>query len=109
MTPEEFFGAVANMPQAKPVSYRLYHDAQGRPLFYSMEDLPGTYIEISQEAFAQNQSQVRVVGGKLVEIQHSYISKLTPSDQGTLCDARDVAIVVTGHGTYWNKKTYESN
>jgi len=85
MTPDEFFGALEQMPSAQPVFYRLYHDDQGRPLFYSMEDVPGTYIELDQETFAQGKSRVRVINGVLTELTYQTTEKLVPSDSGTMC------------------------
>lgn len=108
MTPDEFFGALENMPEPKPVFYRLYHDEQGRPLFYSMEDVPGTYIEISQEEYAQGKSNIRVKNGRIVEVTWQTAEKLTPSDTGTQCHVKDVAIVVNSNGTYWSKRVYEN-
>ena len=109
MTPDEFFGAVESMPHPQPVHYRLYHDEQGMPLFYSMEDQPGTYIEITQQQFAQGNSNVRVRDGKLVAVTWQTASKITPSDHaGSQCHVNDVAVVVDSGGTYWSKKTYES-
>lgn len=107
MTPDEFFGALENMTQPKPVFYRLYHEGE-RPLFYSMEDLPGTYIEITAEQYTRNDSNVRIRNGKLVPVTWQTAEKLTPSDSGTMCHNRDVAIVVKENGTYWSKQTYES-
>jgi hypothetical protein len=109
MTPEEFFGALEQMPVPDPVTYRLYHDDQGRPLFYSMEDLPGTYIEIDQATFARGQSRVRVVNGVLTELTYRTTEKLVPSDSGTQCHTTDVSVVVTHNGTYWSKRVYEQN
>ncbi len=108
MTPDEFFGALEQMPEPQPVFYRLYHDATGFPLFYSMEDLPGTYIEITAEQYARNDSNVRVRNGALVLVTWQTAQKLTPSDTGTMCHTQDVAIVVKENGTYWSKRTYES-
>ena len=109
MTPDEFFGALEQMPGAQPVFYRLYHDDQGRPLFYSMEDVPGTYIELDQETFAQSKSRVRVINGVLTELTYQTTEKLVPSDSGTMCHDTDVTIVVTQNGTYWSKKIYEQS
>lgn len=109
MTPNEFFSIVANVPDPLPVFYRLYHDEQGRPLFYSMEDLPGTYLEIDQQTFNRSASNVRVRDGKLVEVTWQTTHKLVPSQQGTQCHATDVAVVVTQNGTFWSKQVYEQN
>lgn len=109
MTPEEFFGAVANMPEPLPLFYRLYHDEAGNPLFYSMADVPGTYIEIDQDTFNRSATNVRVRNGKLVEVTWKTTQKIVPSDSGTLCHEQDVAVVVKQNGTYWSKRTYESN
>lgn len=107
MTPDEFFGALENMPLPKPVFYRLYYEGE-LPLFYSMEDLPGTYIEVTPEQYARSLMQVRVRNGQLVPVTWQTAQKLTPSNSGTLCHSQDVAVVVKQNGTYWSKRTYES-
>ena len=109
MTDEEFWKALADMPEPTPVFYRLYHDQNGVPLFYSMEDLPGTYIELDQETYAKGQSNVRVRDGKLVELTWQTSYKIVPSTHGTQCHDKDVAIVVKENGTYWSKQTYEQS
>jgi hypothetical protein len=80
--------------QPVTVFYRLYHDDQGYPLFYSMEDLPGNYIEIDQETYAISSSKVRVVNGKLKKNNQVSTAKLQPSNSGTPCHPTDVCIVV---------------
>ena len=86
------WGQLAEIPQ--PIFYRLYHDDSGYPLFYSMEDLPGNYIEIDQETYARASSKVRVVNGTLKKNTQASTSKLKPSATGTTCHVTDVCIVV---------------
>lgn len=113
MTDEEFWNILADIPVPAPLHYRLYYDTNGVPLFYSMEDLPGTYIEIDQETYSRNPSNVRVHNGKMYELTQNITTKLTHSDTGTPCHPADVSIVVpeTHKHQRWSKKTYgfESN
>jgi hypothetical protein len=99
-----------NFPEPVPVFFRLYHNEAGVPLFYSMEDLPGTYIEINAEAFAQASSKVRVRDGKLVELTWITTARLEHSDTGTPCDPQDVSVIVSTNQQHqcWSKQTYEN-
>lgn len=95
MTPEEFFSVLENAPPPIVQVRRLYHDDQGRVLFYTMEDLPGTWIEVDSETYAQARTDVRVVDGQVVPLPKiPTISKLRPGLTGTYCDPRDICIVV---------------
>ena len=111
MTPEEFWSILHYMPEPNPVFYRLYYNADGVPLFYSMEDCPGTYIEIDQETFARGASNVRVRDGKLIEITWATTTKLVPGNSGSPCHPDNVAVIVAEDQPHirWSKKTYESN
>ena len=110
MTPAEFWDILHSAPEPVPVFYRLYHDASGVPLFYAMEDLPGTYIEIDQDTYARSSMRVRVRAGQLVKLTWKTTQKLTPNGEGTPCDPGDVAIVTNSqHNTKWSKRVYESS
>jgi hypothetical protein len=111
MTPEQLQQLFQATPEPPPLFYRLYYDDQGRPLFYSMEDCPGTYIEIDQETFARSASNVRVRDGQLVEITWATTTKLVPSNCGTPCHPDNVVVVIAENQphTCWSKQTYESN
>lgn len=111
-TTDNFFKVWAEWDRKPPppVFFRLYHDEHGQPLFYSMEDLPGNYIEVDQPTYARNSYHVKVVDGRLIEIERSKnISRLRPSSAGTPCDPRDVCVVVAEDqpNILW-KKSYES-
>ena len=107
MTDNEFldFWKTIEWPEIKPVFYRLYYDDTGLPLFYSQEDLPGKYIDITPEQFALQNMSVRVVDEKLIQYKTVWVNKLIPAESGTLCHSQDVAIVVADQsGKYWKKK-----
>lgn len=109
---DEFIRILVDVPDPKNLFYRLYHDDQGFPLFYSMEDLPGTWIEIDQAVFARSPSHVRVIGGRLVEQRWRKTSKLIPGDHGTACDVNDIMIVVDQSQPHikWSKQSnYEQH
>lgn len=107
MTWQELVAIHAAMPEPQPVSYRLYHDDQGRPIVYTMEDLPGNYIEIDRETYVSGSPWVRVVDGKLRQLFMHAQEKLRPSDSGTPCHPRDVAVVDPASTSFWSKHTYE--
>ena len=111
MTPEELIKLFHVTPDPLPPFYRLYHDADGALLFYSMADEPGTYIEIDQATFARSPTNVRVCDGKLVEVTWATTTKLVPGNNGTPCHPDNVAVIVTENQPHirWSKRTYETN
>ena len=94
MNEQEFWAALAPQPAPKPPSYRLYYDENGSPLFYSMEELPGNYIELTAHEYANTPSNIQIVNGKIVVLKTSIVLKLHPSDTGTPCDPTNISIVV---------------
>ena len=111
MTPEDLQKLFRDAPEPPAPFFRLYHDAEGKPLFYSMAHEPGTYIELTPEEYHRGSSNVRVRDGKLVEVTWRTTVKLVPGDSGTHCHPDNVAVVVTESQphTKWSKQTYESN
>jgi len=111
MTPKELIALFQSAADPQQPFFRLYHDAEGKPLFYSMADEPGTYIEIDQETYARNASNVRVRDGKLVEVTWKTTTKLVPGNSGSPCHPDNVAVIVAEDRPHqrWSKKTYESN
>ena len=96
-------------PEIVPISYRCYYLENGDVDFYTMEDLPGNYIEVEQSVYVLAPFPAKVIDGKLVIIkQKKTVQKLTPSsDDGTMCHKKDVGIVVDNNGVHWKYKTNE--
>ena len=89
-------------PDPKPIFYRLYYDESGVPVVYTMEDLPGKYIDITQEQYHARDHRVRVIDSKLISLPTLALPKLVKSTQGTPCDPTNVALVVTTDDPHQN-------
>lgn len=109
MTEEEFWAALAPPPPPPPLQYRLYYDAQGNPLFYTMQEEPGNYVEIDEETFHAAPINVKVVDGKLKIRKTVAVSKLAPGDYGTPCAKNDICVVVDASQihTKWSLKNHD--
>lgn len=112
-TTENFLEVMRNFkwPEPEPIFYRLYHDDQGRPLFYSMEDLPGAYIEVDQSTYVASPYNVKVQNQKLIIMPANVtVTKLHPdAETGVACHVNDICVVVeidTPHQR-WSKRTDE--
>lgn len=111
MNYEEFLKIWQAVPDAIPISYRLYYDDQGHPLFYSMEDLPGNYIEVDAATYAKSSRRVRVRDGQLIHLKTVTAAKLVPGETGTCCHPQNVCIVVNEQQSHtkWSLKTYDTD
>jgi len=101
---EQEFWAALQPTEVKPILYRLYYDDNGAPLFYSQEDLPGNYIDVSREIYINPPTHVKVVNKSLKIINTGFIKKLSPRNTGTPCHPDDVSVVVSElmPHTKWN-------
>lgn len=110
MTESEFRDALTNMPQPRPISYRLYHDSDGRLLFYSMQDEPGNCVEIDQELYSRSPHRVRVIDGQVHEFEWRQSVKIRPGQTGTPCHPEDVTIIYDhDQAQRWALAAYEQN
>ncbi len=113
MTEEEFWLILKDIPEPKPIFYRLYHRDDGSPIIYSMEVLPDNYIEVDPSTYALAPFNVRVIDGKLTYIEPVItVKKLQPNDRtGTTCDPRDICVIVSTDQTHikWTMVSNELN
>ena len=111
MTLEEFWAVLHAPVEVKPIFFRLYYNDDGILICYSMEDLPHNYIEIDAETYNRSPSNIRIINGKIKEVNPtSLVKKLVPGEDGVLCDPRDVCVVTKSQpNVKWSLKTYESN
>jgi len=97
-TTENFLKAMRefNWPDPQPVEYRLYYNEDGSPLTYTMEQLPGNYILVSQEVYISWPLHVRVRDGELVWLpQEPVVDRICPDQPtGTPCHPNNVCLVV---------------
>ena len=69
-------------PKIVPPEFRLYYDDTGRVICYTCEKLPGKYIVIDKNTFAEARPDIRVVDGKVSKAkQRAVISKLVKRDR----------------------------
>jgi hypothetical protein len=112
-TTQNLLDVFANLEPWQPpvVFWRLYYDDAGYPLFYTQEDNPGNYIDITPEQYQRASMRVRVRDGKLVELNTNPIKKKAPADTGTPCYPTDVSIVVaeTEPHQCWRLQTNDTN
>jgi hypothetical protein len=110
MTEQEFFNALRAMPLPEPVIYRLYHDDAGHLLFYSMEDLPGLWVEIDQAFYARSPHRVRVIDGRVHELEWRQSMKIRPGQTGISCHPEDVTIIYDDpNAQRWAMTAYEQD
>jgi hypothetical protein len=114
-TTENFLKVMAEFkwPESKPVFYRLYYNDDGSPQCYSMEELPGKYVEVDREAYIRHAWNIKVIDQIIHTIPQSVVvQKLQPCEtQGTACDPKDVCVIVDTDKPHvkWNLKYNEVN
>lgn len=110
MTEQEFWAILLDVPPTQPIFYRAYYNSEGWVECYSMEDLPGNYIDIDQNTYVLA-PYAQVVNGKLTIVKKSdTVKKLVPGTLGTPCDSRDICVVTSAkENIKWSLKTSETD
>ena len=99
MNEQEFWAILTASPTPAEPIYRLYYDDLGNPLFFSMEDLPGNYIDIDRDTFHKSPPNIQVKDGKLIDyslgnlVFHSTSGGGTKSGIGVLTLSPEGAVV----------------
>lgn len=82
-------------PDTIPTTYKLYHNDDGEPITYSVEDLSGNYIDITADEFLSADMNVVVKDKKIHKIVFTRLSKLKPNNNtGTACHPNDITVIV---------------
>ncbi len=95
------------------IEMRLYYDTEGNVVTYTCENLPGNYIVVTPQQFAEARPDVRVVGGKIVYTHKlSHVRKLVKNPgQGVRTSKYDVNVIVDADENhdhvYWKQELYE--
>lgn len=112
MTPEEFYAILHDVPVPKIQQHRLYYDEKGQPLFYTMEDLSGDWIEVTALDYVLARHDIKIKDGKIIELPKTFhINKLRPAPEGIACHPQDICIVVGMDHPYqtWGLDQHEQN
>lgn len=81
-------------PDPPKILYRVYYNDDGHPITYSMDDMPGNYIDISREDYLLASMDSRVINGRLVHPVKNMSIKIRPGAAGTACHPQNVCVVV---------------
>ena len=93
----------------KPVEYRAYYDLSGKVISYTCDDLPGNYIIITREQYAEAKPDAIVDNGKIMNQNASTLSVMAKKAGGQPCSKYDVNILIEGPSSmvsFWAVKKY---
>ena len=95
--------------------YRAYYDDAGSVITYAMGDLPGKWIKITREQFAEANPYCKVIDGKLMKPvrKRLYVklSKTDSSDEAVIKTSKhDACIIVEDEDCdFWKITSYEKS
>lgn len=104
-----FNNIIANNQPAE-LEFRLYYDAEGNPITYASEELPGDYLVVDKETYAQGRYDIRIIDGEIVPLRDFvYYNKMIPSVSGTACHLDNALLIEAASTAFWSKKTYTAD
>lgn len=105
----ELFNSIIADNKPAELEFRLYYDAEGNPVTYTCEvceDLPGNYLVIDQDTYAQGRYNIRIVDGEIVPLSDFvYYNKIAPSKSGTGCHPDNALLIDEKSSSMWSVKT----
>lgn len=94
------------------LEYRLYYDSLGRVITYTTESLPGNYLIISREQYAEANPNIMIVNNQIANKSTRLVSKVTKNlEHGIETSKYDVNVIVKDdpHSVYWATEIYAIN
>ena len=106
----ELFDSIISNNQPRELEFRLYYDAEGNPVTYATEDLPGDYLIVDQHTYAQGRYDIKIIDGEVVPLKDFvYYNKIIPSDSGTACHPDNALLIDAESTVFWSTKTYTAD
>lgn len=104
----EFLEKMANS-KPREVEYRLYYDDTGRVVTYTCEDLPGNYIVVSRQQYAEARSDVLVRDGKLISTSRiTQVYRMVKNTSGGVKASKyDINILTDTDYVFWKYEHHE--
>lgn len=77
------------------IEFRAYYNVDGSIITYTTENLPGDYVVITREQYAEARPDAKIIGGKLVQTSRlTHVAKLTKNKTGgTKTSKYDISVI----------------
>ncbi len=111
---EDEINNILNLLSAKQIKrpeieFRLYYDETGKVKTYTSEKLPGNYIVITREQYAEARNDVLVVDGKIkYTSKNTHIFRYVKNmEAGIKTSKYDINIITERNYVFWNYEQCE--
>ena len=92
--------SVEDKKVVKTPEFRVYYDENGGILYYTMEDLPGNYILITKQQYAESRYDYVVKDGKLTNPNRvTVVNKMKKTPVGVGSCKYDISIIPSKNDT----------